>query len=155
MNKFVGGFECLAGLLLALGFDVSDLICDVGALLIIFGALHYVFVRRLPDFFWPLIGGILFGPILLALLIRSICSAIWNYLVVTFGSFALVPLILGGLAVSFISFLYVRSRISPLFGNNHKQTFTNERQAVLPPFEKNEAFICAESDSLNEYSDEN
>ena len=144
MNKVFGIFTCVAGLLLALGFDISSLICDIGALLILFGAFHYVFLRRLPQNFWLTVGAVLFGPIILASLIRSLCNSVWSYLVVTFGSFALAPLILGGLAVSFIAFMYVRSRISPLLGSNDKQNFINERQPVFPPHLEEDNLIWTE-----------
>lgn len=156
MNKLIGGCICVAGALLAFGIDLSTIISDVSALILLGGVVHYLFLRKLPENFWPMLFGVFFGPIILASLLRAICSAIWNSLVSTFGVLAPAPLILGGLAISFLAFLYVRSRIKPLLKSHGNQPLISERRPVLPSLRDGGELVCIEeeSDSHNEYSDE-
>ncbi|HEV2707849.1 MAG TPA: hypothetical protein VGV59_18160 [Pyrinomonadaceae bacterium] len=156
MNKVIGSFVCVSGLLLAFGVDVSTIIGGVTSFLIIGGAFYYLCRGKLPENFWLMVFGVFFGPILLASLIRALCRAIWNYLVSTLGIFAPLPLILGGLAVAFLAYLYVRPRISALLGDQDTQSFINERHPVLPPQQERGELVCIEqeSDSSNESEDE-
>jgi hypothetical protein len=159
MNKILGGYICVTGILLALGLDISTLVVAVTAILILVGIVHYLALRRLWEGYWLMLFGLFFGPILLASLLRAACRGIWAYLVFNLGVFAPVPLIFGMLLVSFLAFMYLRARISPLLGDSDKEKFINERKPVLPPhLEEEDDLIWTEQekelDLPKEYSDE-
>lgn len=160
MGRVLCGLVLLLGALLALGVNVTMIVCDATAIVVLGGVVHYLFLGRLPGNFWPTVFGLFFGPILLASLLRAICRATWNYLILTFGVFAPAPIILGVLFVSFLAFMYVRPRVAPLLRGKDKQNFINERKPILPPHleEEDDDLVWTEQekelDSPKEYSDE-
>jgi hypothetical protein len=159
MNKMLMYLACIFGLLLACGLDVTTLIGYVTGAIIVVGLVRYLFMKELPENFWSMLFGVFFGPFLLASLLRAVCRAVWNCLTLTLGFLAPALLIIGILLISFLAFLYVRSRFALLLGDDDKQNFISERKPVLPPHqEEDDNLIWTESekelDSHKEYSDE-
>ncbi|PYS88769.1 MAG: hypothetical protein DMF64_19700 [Acidobacteria bacterium] len=152
MNRAISGFICALGLLLAFGVDVSNLICYGTVFLVLGGVVHYLIRGKLPPNFWLLLFGVLVGPFLLAALLHAVYRKITYSLYATFGRYTVVVLFLGFLAVSALSFCYVRSRFSGLLSGFRKQDAINERQPVLTLLEGRSEESCVELESLNDYS---
>jgi len=154
MSKMIAIFICISGLLLALGFNVADLISQVIVLLVIGGVFKYIFVGRLPDRFWAMLLGVFAGPSILSVLLQILFSKIRNLLWSIFGDNTIPALFLGLLVASYLAYLYARPKVSQLLHIDEREPLTNERQPIIPTLHEREALKCEESESLNSYSEE-
>jgi len=122
----------ISGILLALGVNTYKFLGPTLVLLIIICALAYIVTGKLPEHFLLMLFGLLAGPILLCLSIRSV----WSQMHRTFGSgfgSILGALILLGLML--LSFWYIRQRNQ---SNDHRQHgHTNERHPAFPVHREN------------------
>jgi hypothetical protein len=117
----------ISGSLLALGVDAYKFVHPMAVLLVIVCSLAFIVTGKLPEHFLLLLFGLLVGPILLCLALRSV----WDQMQRAFGAGfarALGMFILLGLVL--LSFWYVRLRNQ---SNDHRPPgHTNERQPAFP-----------------------
>jgi hypothetical protein len=156
MNKLLGCYICVTGILLAFRLDMSTVVCDVTALVVLGGAVHYLALRRFWDNFWPMLFGVFFGPLLIAAILRTLYVKTVTFLFSTFGRFTIPILCLGIVAISGLSFLYVRSQVRRFTRRHRKDDSLEERRPVLTILREKVEELCGykESESSNDSSDE-
>lgn len=80
MARIVVGFAILAGLLLAFGVNVWELIFLALVLLIVVGGFSLIILQRLPRHFLLMLGALALGPCLLASIVRGWAQALLQQL---------------------------------------------------------------------------
>lgn len=157
MGRIVCGSVFVLGLLLAFGLNVISVVCDVTALIVLGGAVHYLARGRLPQNFWLLRPASLFGPPLVASILHALYVKTVEFLFSTFGRLTIPVLCLGFVAVSGLSFLYARSEWARLTGYSKEDDSLDERKPVLRLLRGKREAICDDeegqvSDSYSDYS---
>src|SRR5262249_36757206 len=111
MNRIGIAIIVILGLALALGFNVSALICAGAVLLLIAGAVGYMVTGKFIRHVWLMFLGLLIGPTFIAAVLRPVINEVHQTLGPVISYLLLSAVIIGAMT---LSFLYVRSRIQSL-----------------------------------------